>query len=157
MTLRVHPAKPADVDAVAALELDCFPQDAWTRAYVSDVVAHKMPHATLLVAELDGRVVGHAIVSVVYDVAELQRIGVSTAYRRQGVARRLLSGARVHAWERRATRLLLEVRENNLGAVTFYRKSGFREIDRRPKYYADGSTAIVFELDLVDPVERRRW
>ena len=34
-----------------------------------------------------------------------------------------------------ADRLLLEVRENNAGAIGFYAAHGFVEIDRRPRYY----------------------
>ena len=42
-------------------------------------------------------------------------------------------------------RLLLEVREDNAGAVVFYEKHGFVELDRRPGYYRDGATAIVMQ------------
>jgi ribosomal-protein-alanine N-acetyltransferase len=48
-----------------------------------------------------------------------------------------------------ANRLLLEVREDNAGALAFYASRGFIEIDRRPRYYRDGTTAVVLRLPLV--------
>ncbi len=42
-----------------------------------------------------------------------------------------------------ADRLLLEVREDNAGAIAFYAARGFVEIDRRPRYFRDGGTAVV--------------
>ena len=48
-----------------------------------------------------------------------------------------------------ANRLLLEVRDDNSGALAFYADRGFVEIDRRPRYYRDGTTAVVLRLPLV--------
>ena len=42
-----------------------------------------------------------------------------------------------------ADRLLLEVREDNTGALAFYAARGFVEVDRRARYYRDGTTAVV--------------
>ena len=39
--------------------------------------------------------------------------------------------------------MLLEVREDNAGALAFYAAGGFAEIDRRRRYYRDGATAVV--------------
>jgi ribosomal-protein-alanine N-acetyltransferase len=44
--------------------------------------------------------------------------------------------------------VLLEVRENNAGALAFYVARGFAEVDRRRRYYRDGATAIVLLRDL---------
>ena len=42
-----------------------------------------------------------------------------------------------------ATRLLLEVREDNTTAATFYESRGFEEVGRRRDYYRDGAAAVV--------------
>jgi len=39
--------------------------------------------------------------------------------------------------------VLLEVREDNAGALAFYAAHRFAEVDRRRRYYRDGATAIV--------------
>ncbi|MGN6250556.1 MAG: GNAT family N-acetyltransferase [Marmoricola sp.] len=142
----VRDAGPADLDAIAGLEEACLGPDAWSRGLVEQGLAGTLPTVRYLVA--GDPVTGHAVVSVAGDVAELQRIGVAPAARRTGVASALL--ARVVALSRAggADRLLLEVREDNHGALAFYAERGFVEIDRRRTYYADGATAVVMRLPL---------
>ena len=45
--------------------------------------------------------------------------------------------------------MLLEVRADNRGALAFYAEHGFVEIDRRLRYYRDGTDAVVMRLPLV--------
>jgi ribosomal-protein-alanine N-acetyltransferase len=92
--------------------------------------------------------VGYAAASLFADVSELQRIAVAPAGRRTGVASALLARVEDEARLRYSERLLLEVREDNTGACAFYAARGFREIDRRDRYYADGTTAVVLEKAL---------
>ena len=47
-----------------------------------------------------------------------------------------------------ADRMLLEVSAANSNALGFYAAAGFTEIDRRPRYYKDGSDAIVMRRSL---------
>ena len=145
---QVREATRADVPAVVDLELESFPTDAWTADYLTYTVDGEMPTTRLLVAEVDGVVVAHAIVSIVFEVAELQRIAVATDLRRRGIAGALLGGVVALACGEGVERMLLEVREENAGALAFYERAGFTEIDRRPRYYRDGSAAIVMELPL---------
>ena len=46
------------------------------------------------------------------------------------------------------SRLLLEVREDNAAACAFYAARGFAEINRRTRYYSDGTTAVVLAKEL---------
>jgi [ribosomal protein S18]-alanine N-acetyltransferase len=144
----VRRATPDDADAVAALEAEALGDDAWSPALVAAGVAGTVPTVTYLVAEVDGAVAGHAVVSVAGDLAELQRVGVIAAHRRQGLASALLDALVALARDGGADRLLLEVREDNHGAAAFYAARGFTEIDRRRRYYRDGATAVVLLRDL---------
>ena len=143
----VRPAAPADVAAVADLEVENLGADAWSEGLVAEGVAGRIPTVHYLVAEVDGVVVGHAVASIV-DVAELQRIAVTAAHRRTGVASELLAAVVALAAEGGAESLLLEVREDNTGALAFYAERGFTEIARRRRYYNDGATAAVLRMSL---------
>ena len=143
----VRPAAPADVAAVADLEVENLGADAWSEGLVAEGVAGRIPTVHYLVAEVDGAVVGHAVASIV-DVAELQRIAVTAAHRRTGVASELLAAVVALAVEGGAESLLLEVREDNAGALAFYAERGFTEIARRRRYYNDGATAAVLRKSL---------
>ncbi len=93
-------------------------------------------------------VAGHAVLSVVADIAELQRISVDAEHRRAGLATALLDAVVATARAGGADRLLLEVREDNAGALSFYAARDFVEVDRRPRYYRDGTTAVVLRRGL---------
>ena len=149
--MTIRPAGPDDVDDVVRLEADNLGADAWSAALVADGVMGVLPTVLYLVAEHEGAVVGHAVVSVVDGLAELQRISVDAAHRRRGLAGRLLDAAIGAALEGDADRMLLEVREDNAGALAFYATRGFVELDRRRRYYRDGATAVVLSLELTNP------
>jgi ribosomal-protein-alanine N-acetyltransferase len=145
----IRAAVPADADAVSALEDACQGADAWSAWLVRDGIAGGLPTIRYLVAETEGQVVGYAVASYAGDIAELQRIGVVDAARRTGVATALLDEVVAEAPGAGADRLLLEVREDNRGALAFYAACGFVEIDRRPKYYRDGAAAVVMRRPLL--------
>ena len=145
----IRRAEARDSDAITALEAACQGADAWSAWLVRDGVEGGLPTVRYLVAEVDGDVVGYAVASYAGDIAELQRIGVTPSLRRTGVATALLDEVVVEAPGTGADRLLLEVREDNAGALALYAARGFIEIDRRPRYYRDGTTAVVLRLPLV--------
>ena len=144
----IRPAAPVDVDAIAGLEWENLGRDAWSRALVEEGVMGELPTVRYLVATDGDVVVGHAVVSVGADVSELQRIAVNAAHRRAGLATGLLEEVVDLARIEGADRLLLEVREDNAGAIAFYAARGFVEIDRRRRYYRDGGTALVMSKDI---------
>ena len=142
----VRPATADDAAVIAALEADNLGADAWSFALVAEGVSGHLPTISYVVAEVDGVAVGYAAASIVADIAELQRIAVTPAARRTGLASELLAAVVAAARAQRADRVLLEVRDDNHGALAFYAARGFVEIDRRKRYYRDGATAIVLRL-----------
>ena len=148
----VRLAGPDDVRAVTTLEHDALGSDAWSENLLREGVSGLIPTTLFLVATTTSvetfETQGYAAVSIVADVAELQRIAVAATRRRTGVASALLARVEREATRRHADRLLLEVRDDNTGALAFYARHGFTELDRRPRYYADGTTAIVLARDV---------
>jgi len=142
-------ATASDADVIAILEAECQGDDAWSATLVRDGVTGGLPTIQYLVAETDGTVTGYAVASYAGDIAELQRIGVAADFRRQGLATALLDEVIAHAPSTGADRLLLEVRADNRSALAFYAAAGFVEIDRRTRYYRDGTDAVVMRLPLV--------
>ena len=133
--MRVRSATLDDVDAVTALEAQLFGADAWSTGSVRDELTGDWRQA--VVATHDDVVVGYAVTARAGDVVDLQRIAVHPAHRRQGVARLLL---RAVSFEEP---MLLEVSDANAAALAFYVEEGFVELDRRTRYYRDGSDAVV--------------
>lgn len=144
-SVEIRKALVSDLDAVVALETECEGVDAWSRALLEQGLAGAVPTVQYLVAEDDG-VIGYAVLSCVDDIAEVQRIGVAESRRRSGIGSQLLDVAFRAARLEGMQRMLLEVREDNGAALSMYASHGFVEIDRRPRYYRDGATAIVMRL-----------
>lgn len=147
----IRPARGSDLDEVASLDAAAFGTDAWSRGQVADELAAAT--RTVLVAETDGAVVAWASIVVAGDDADLTRIAVAADARRRGIARRLLDTAVAAAVGRGATRMLLEVADDNEPALGLYRAGGFEEIARRPRYYGSGADAVVMQRRLRDEEE----
>ena len=145
----IRAATEDDVEAVVGLEATTQGADAWSEGLVRDGITGDLPTIHYLVAESDGTITGYAVASYAGDIAELQRIGVHDDVRRQGIATALLDAIVAHAPSTGADRMLLEVRADNRGALAFYAEAGFVEIDRRTRYYRDGTDAVVMRLPLV--------
>lgn len=143
--MEIRKARLGDLDAVVALEVECEGTDAWSPTLLEQGLAGAIPTVQYLIAEDEG-VVGYAVVSCVDDIAEIQRIGVAESHRRSGIGSHLLDEAFRVARREGTQRMLLEVREDNGPALSMYAAHGFIEIDRRPRYYRDGATAIVMRL-----------
>jgi [ribosomal protein S18]-alanine N-acetyltransferase len=137
--VRLRSATAGDVDAVHALEVRLFGADAWSPRSVHEELTG--PRRVAVVA-CDPDVVGYAVTMTSADVVDLQRIAVDPGHRRAGVAHRLLARVTEQA---RADRMLLEVSAAKVGALGFYAAEGFGEIDRRRRYYRDGTDAVVLQ------------
>jgi ribosomal-protein-alanine N-acetyltransferase len=140
--VRLRPATPDDVAAVHALDVHLFGPDAWSKGSVREELTG--PRRVAVVA-CDPEPVGYVVTASAGEVVDLLRIAVAPEHRRRGLARRLLATALERA---DGGRMLLEVGADNRAALAFYAAEGFTEIDRRPRYYRDGSDAVVMELVL---------
>lgn len=144
--MRLRPATAADARALATLERTLFGGDAWSEAAVLGELEGPGRHAVVAVEGDD--VLGYAVTMRSDDLVDLQRIGVRPDHRRRGVARMLLEDVLADALAQRADRMLLEVSALNTAALGFYATADFVEIDRRRRYYRDGSDAVVMRRSL---------
>jgi ribosomal-protein-alanine N-acetyltransferase len=94
-----------------------------------------------LVAEAEGEVVAYSIGEMEWmhgvKVGHVMNIAVAEAWRRRGIARRLLDEIEGRFTERGAEYSYLEVRVGNEEAQRLYRKRGYRDLGILPRYYKD--------------------
>ncbi|MDR0477324.1 MAG: ribosomal protein S18-alanine N-acetyltransferase [Desulfobulbaceae bacterium] len=136
----------ADAAAVAALENESL--SPWTAAQIAALPEQKQYRARLCRAA-DGELVGWSCLLLAADEAELLKIAVPLARRRQGIGRALLADAVAGAARAGARRFFLEVREHNQAARALYAGAGFIEIGRRQGYYRQpADDALVLEKSL---------
>lgn len=87
------------------------------------------------VLDHNGRLLGHAVLSITLDEAHLLNICVGQAYQGAGWGRRLLEFIIDRARHKGAQGIFLEVRVSNLAAIHLYESVGFCEVGRRRGYY----------------------
>ena len=146
-------ARPEDVDALVAIENTVFDTDRLSRRSFRHFVTS--PTASLIVAELSGRIAGYALVHYRAGtaLARLYSIAVADVARGHGLGRRLLEAAEAAARARGCLYFRLEVREDNDSAIALYRSTGYRQFGRYADYYEDHCDALRFEkrLGLLGP------
>ena len=140
-----------ELDTVLAVESSAFAHTAWSRAgfaaelsQVPDSRWYAVAHDPAQRAEVLGHV---GLMAAARDAgtADLTTLAVAPDRRREGIGRLLLQAALAEATRRGAVRVLLEVAETNPAALSLYARSGFRQLGRRPGYYAgpDGAGTVA--------------
>jgi ribosomal-protein-alanine acetyltransferase len=114
---------PEDMEAVSAIQQSAPEASQWNP---EDYLGHR-----LFVAEFDGVLAGFLCIREIAGEVEILNLAVSPAFRRQGIATKLLDELR----PREA--VFLEVRESNFRARKLYEKAGFQTVSRRRKYYSN--------------------
>lgn len=150
----VRPTAPADLDALLAIEEEAFKTDRISRASFRRFLSS--PTAEVIVAEMDGRVAGYAVVLFRKGsaVARLYSIAVAAHAGGRRLGATLLNAAERAAIARGASVLRLEVHEANAPAIARYRKAGYREFGRHHEYYEDKGHALRFEKRLTPGLGR---
>ena len=83
------------------------------------------------------QVIAYAFFRLVVDELHLLKIAVNPAWRRRGIASRLLKQCFAISAKRGAASVHLEVRPTNTAAIDLYLKLGFEVVGKRHKYYED--------------------
>lgn len=122
--------KSSDIESVLLIERKAYPIP-WTKSMLETSLAKDVCFGL----ELDGVLIGYALVSYVLDEAHLLNICIDPSLKRKGYGRRLLQFIITKALERRSTVFFLEVRESNHSAIELYCSEGFNEVGVRPNYY----------------------
>ena len=133
-----------DVDLITELYRTDF-ADGWSK---EQLLSAFNTDRFLAIGAFDGQLIGVITLSVSFEDADLEGIVVKSEFRKGGVASKLFSLAQKALKERGVNRLLLEVREGNIPAISFYNKQGFNKISIRKNYYSDGENALVMVKEI---------
>jgi len=146
MNLFIRKMTPADLEQVIAIDQASFSLPWPPRTFQYELTDN--PASRSWVAELDGRIVAMIVIWLIVDEAHIATLATHPEFRRQGVGKRLLSYALESVKVEGAQKAFLEVRAGNGAAQDMYRKHGFVEDGRRPRYYKDNDEdAILMLLD----------
>lgn len=129
--MEIRAATDADLEAIGRIQQASPGASQWDPAEYLDY--------DCIVAVSNGQVAGFLVSRNLADEREILNVAVGPEFRRQGVGAALLGSeltTTARAW-------FLEVRESNTVAQSLYRKAGFRETGRRPRYYSDPPESAI--------------
>ncbi len=145
MKLIIRKMTVEDVPAVVDLDQKSFSLPWPERSFRFELTDN--PASRCWVADLDGKVVGMIVAWLIVDEAHIATVATDPDYRRQGIGKRLLSHALINLIQEGARSSFLEVRASNIPAQEMYRKFGYEQTGRRPRYYRDNDEdAILMNL-----------
>lgn len=125
------------IQAVANIESLVQPQDAWTYKTLVEMLEQDSI-SMLLVYGAEGRadkVIGYCLYQVLFEQAEILRIGTHPDYQRQGIASHIFAKLNAELKNNQVESLLLEVRADNAPAIALYEQQRFAVIHTRKDYY----------------------
>ena len=127
------------LNKIAELHKLCFPHRPWDADDFRDL----KKSGCEIVASENGFIVWRSVL----DTAEIITIGVHPAARGDGIATAMLTLMEHETKKAGAKTIFLEVSAENAPAIALYKKCGFTQNGRRPKYY-DGIDAILMEKNI---------
>ena len=129
------------LQAVANIETLVQPHDAWTYQTLVELLEQDSINMLVVYDQqheekaFNNKVIGYCLYQVVFEQAEILRIGTHPDYQRQGVASQLFTVLNKQLQACKVETLLLEVRADNDPAIALYEQHGFTVIHRRSGYY----------------------
>ncbi|MDD2373014.1 MAG: ribosomal protein S18-alanine N-acetyltransferase [Syntrophomonadaceae bacterium] len=130
-----------DIDEIMQIEQKCFTLP-WSReSYRGEL---KNNFATYLVCDFEGKIAGYGGIWVVFEDAHITNVAVDPDFRQSGMGTALMQELEQKARDKKAQRILLEVRPSNEAALAMYRNLGYSPTGLRQNYYSDnGEDAII--------------
>lgn len=138
------------------IEAAAYPVGWSNNVFASEIDQVRSGTRHYVVARIDGDIVGYAGLWFAVDEAHVTNVAVSPEYRRQGIARALMSHLADVVIERGCSAWTLEVRLSSSGAQRLYESFGFESAGVRQKYYDNVEDAVVMWCRDVQSDDYRR-
>lgn len=137
------------VQTVANIEAIVQPQDAWSYQTLLELLEQDSINMLIVYAQdksAKSNVIGYCLYQMVFEQAEILRIGTHPDYQRQGIASQIIDKLHKVLQSNQVESLLLEVRADNHAAIALYEKQAFAVIHRRKGYYQSPNQSAVDAL-----------
>ena len=137
------------VQAVANIEAIVQPQDAWSYQTLLELLEQDSINMLVVYAQdknAKSNVIVYCLYQMVFEQAEILRIGTHPDYQRQGIASQTIDKLHKVLQSNQVESLLLEVRADNHAAIALYEKQAFAVIHRRKGYYQSPNQPAVDAL-----------
>ena len=130
MQIKVETATIKLLDKLLAIEKQSFGKEAFTKQHIAYLM--KDYNAIALAARVNDEIEGFVIARIDMErnlpLGHILTLDVSPSHRRKGIAQKLLRETEALLKQKGVNECRLEVREDNVAAITLYRKLGYKKI-----------------------------
>lgn len=141
-------ANSFDIPVLVSLDKELFPYSPWSAGQYREEIS--APTRLFVVALDDARrVIGYAGVFAPGGAeADVLTVGVVPQHRGQGIARELMAGITKWAIDQGSIAMMLEVKTDNVAAISMYESLGYSKLNVRKDYFGSGLDALVMRKEL---------
>jgi ribosomal-protein-alanine acetyltransferase len=137
MSIEIEHVSIDHLSMLYEIEKQCFEQEAFTKQELAYLLSDY--NAIGLAARVNGEIVGFAIARVDMlrkaPFGHILTLDITPAYRHRGIAQKLLGEIETILKEKGVRESRLEVREDNVAALSLYQKLGYKKVGKLEKYY----------------------
>ncbi|QFR48304.1 ribosomal-protein-alanine N-acetyltransferase [Sulfurimonas lithotrophica] len=145
----IKKAQKTDVKALVKLENETF-SDANFPLSRESFYYHIKRNLLLVVYDDKFELLGYALALIHRKKAKLYSLCIQKSYRGSGIAKKLMEQLFYSLNQLNFKIIILEVRQDNYGAINFYKKLGFKQLAISLSFYKDGSNALIMERKIVN-------
>jgi ribosomal-protein-alanine N-acetyltransferase len=141
-------ASSFDIPVLVSLDKELFPYSPWSAGQYREEISAP---TRLFVVALDdaSSVIGYAGVFAPGGAeADVLTIGVVPQHRGQGIARELMARITQWATDQGSIAMMLEVKTDNVEAISLYESLGYTKLNVRKDYFGSGLDALVMRKEL---------
>lgn len=137
---------PQDLDKILTIDRTAFKRPWHRKSFLDELVCDNAYSYAVRTQRVDQRIeiIAYVFLRILLTEMHILRIAVAREFQDRGVATWLLQRCFRLAIEKEVYSVFIEVRPTNKTAIALYRKSGFRLLGIRPRYYSEtGEDALV--------------
>ena len=127
-----------DLNEIYYIEEKVF-NDYWSIDLIESELKDQ-EYSEVSVLEINKKIIGYIFQRKIFNDNHIINLAIDIPYQHKGYGKFLLM--KILEKDKNDTNVFLEVKEANLPAIKLYIDLGFEEVDRKDRYYSDGSNAI---------------
>ena len=143
--IEVYKMSLNDLESIKEILVSDF-DDFWDYSILKDELSST--NSYYLVAKSDNEILGFAGIKSVLDEADIMNIVVKKSKRNSGIGSLLLKNIIELCKKLNISTLFLEVNEENIPAISLYKKFGFEKIGFRKNYYKENNAIVMKKENL---------
>lgn len=145
MSIEMRDATTLDIPSLLSIENALFQDEAWSKEVFESEFALLGTTRTYRVVEENKEIVAYFGLAIVDDTADITTIAVRTDFQGRGIGRKLMQEILDIAASRNLRKIMLEVKPENLAAISLYQKFDFEVIGLRRNYYGPSKDALTMQ------------